>query len=150
MLIDSLHTFLVSVSPFGEARVGIPLGVVKGLHPGLAFAIGLLGNLLIFPIFNGFISKFDHKLWKHKRYRKHSVKMMRRAKSQVGTKIQKYGFWGLMVFVMIPLPVTGAYMGVIAARVLSIHPSSAFKAISLGVTISCTIIGVVSYAGTMV
>lgn len=75
---------------------------------------------------------------------------MRRAKSQVGTKIQKYGFWGLMVFVMIPLPVTGAYMGVIAARVLSIHPSAAFKAISLGVTISCSIIGVVGYASTRV
>lgn len=147
MFIESLHTFLISISPLGEARVGIPMGIVKGLHPLMAIGIGLAANLMVFPVFNWLITQFDYRLWRYRFYRKHSVKMMRRAKSQVGTKIQKYGFWGLMVFVMIPLPVTGAYMGVIAARVLSIHPKEAFKAISLGVTISCTIIGVISYAG---
>ncbi len=144
MLAESIHTFLVSISPLGEARVGIPLGVVQGLHPITAFVIGLVANLLVYPIFNGLISQFDHRLWKYKFYRKHSVKMMRRAKYKMGDKIGKYGFWGLMLFVMVPLPITGAYMGVIAARVLNIQSKQAFKAISLGVTISCTIIGAIS------
>lgn len=142
---EALQTFLVSLSPFGEARVGIPLGVVRGLHPVWAYVIGLGANLLVFPIFMAMIRLFDRKLWRYHGYRKQSIKMMRRAKRGVGAKIEKYGFWGLMVFVMIPLPVTGAYMGVIASRVLNIHPKKAFTAISIGVTISCTIIGVVTH-----
>lgn len=147
MLAESIHTFLVSISPLGEARIGIPLGVLIGLHPVAAFLIGLGANLLVYPIFNGLITKFDHKLWQHKGYRKRSIKLMRRAKNNVGNKIGKYGFWGLMVFVMIPLPVTGAYMGVIAARVLSVDSKDAFKAISLGVTISCSIVATISFLG---
>lgn len=135
------------MSPLGEARVGIPMGVVKGLNPFYAFFLGLTANLLVFPIFNWLISTFDHKLWKYPWYRKRSVKMMKRAKSKIGTKISRYGFWGLMVFVMIPLPITGAYMGVIAARVLNVQHKQAFRAISLGVAISCTIIGVASILG---
>lgn len=147
MLAESIHTFLISMSPLGEARVGIPVGVVRGLHPVMAFAIGLGANLLVYPLFNWFINKLDHRLWKYKPYRKQSIKLMKRAKGGVGNKIQKYGFWGLMFFVMIPLPITGAYMGVIAARVLAINSKSAFKAISLGILISCTIVGAISLLG---
>lgn len=74
---------------------------------------------------------------------------MRRAKQGVGLKIQKYGFWGLMVFVMIPLPFTGAYMGVVAARVLSVKRSSAFKAITIGIIISSTLIAMTTYLGML-
>lgn len=71
--------------------------------------------------------------------------MMRSAKKGVGENIRKYGFWGLMVFVMIPLPFTGAYMGVVAARVLGIESRSAFVAISTGVLISCTLVATATY-----
>ena len=147
MLAESIHTFLVSISPLGEARVGIPLGVLRGLNPFVAFLIGLGANLLVFPVFNSLISKFDHRLWKYRSYRKRSVKLQKRAKKNVGNKIGKYGFWGVMVFVMIPLPITGAYMGVIAARVLCVDSKDAFKAISIGVTISCGIVAALSFIG---
>lgn len=55
-------------------------------------------------------------------------------------KIQKYGFWGLMIFVMIPLPVTGAYMGTIAANIFKINRKKAMLAISLGLVVSCFLI----------
>lgn len=147
MFEDILKTFLFSISPFGEARVGIPLGIASGLNPWLALLIGVVGNLLVFPMVTSFIKNFDHQLWKYKSYRKQSVKLIRKAKSRVGEKITKYGFWGLMVFVMIPLPLTGAYMGSIAAHVLGIETKSAFKAISLGVIISCILMMVVGDLG---
>lgn len=149
MLEDILKTFLFSISPLGEARVGIPLGIASGLNPWLALLVGIGGNLLVFPMVSTFIKNFDHKLWKYKSYRKQSVKLMRRAKGQVGNKITKYGFWGLMIFVMIPLPVTGAYMGTIAAHVLGIELKSAFKAVSIGVIISSFLMMAVGHFSVM-
>lgn len=146
MIIDAIQTFLISLSPLGEARVGIPYGVVKGLPVIVAFVVGLTGNLLIFPLFNALIDAFDKRLWKrYKLYREYSIKLMKRAKRGVAGKIQRYGFWGLMVFVMIPLPITGAYMGIIAARILNVPRVNAFKAISLGVIISSSIIAFSTY-----
>ncbi|MFN3530448.1 MAG: small multi-drug export protein [Bacteroidia bacterium] len=78
-------------------------------------------------------------------YRKYSVRLMQRAKKGVGEKIKKYDFWGLMLFVMIPLPFTGAYMGVVAARVLQISRPKASRAIGLGVVIATTIIAGTTY-----
>lgn len=146
VLSDAIQTFLISLSPLGEARVGIPYGVVKGLPVWMAFAVGLTANLLIFPIFNGLIDAFDRQLWRrYKLYREYSVKLMKRAKRGVGNSIKKYGFWGLMLFVMVPFPGTGAYMGIIAARILNISRYSSFMAISLGVIVSSLIITISMY-----
>lgn len=140
-----LQTFLFSLSPLGEGRVGIPMGMINGLNPFLALGIGLAGNLLVYPVFNGLLNAFDRRLWQYRAYKKQSIRMMRRAKKGVGKQIEKYGFWGLMIFVMIPLPFTGAYLGVVAARVLNIQSTKAFKAISIGILISSSIIALLTH-----
>ncbi len=145
MLWDIFQTFLLSISPLGEGRVGIPFGMVKGLHPLLAYGIGTGANLLVFPLFNYLLNTFDKRLWKFRLYRSRSVMMIRNARNGVGAKIHKYGYWGLMIFVMIPLPFTGAYMGVVAGRVLNVETRSALKAISIGVIISSTLIAIATY-----
>jgi uncharacterized membrane protein len=134
-----ISTFLFSISPFGEARFGILYGILNGLNPFAAFLIGMVANLLIFPLVMFLLGAFNARLWKCKLYRKGALKLMRRAKNGVGKEIQKYGFWGLMIFVMIPLPVTGAYMASLAAYIFKIQRKQAFVAISLGVIISCLI-----------
>lgn len=146
---DLIHTFLLSISPFGEARVGIPFGIVKGLHPLLVFAVGLGANLMVYPLLKFLLDNVDTKLWRYRPYKKQSVKLARRAKSGVGNSIKKYGFWGLMVFVMIPLPITGAYMGTIASHIFKIKRRKAFLAISLGVFISCTLMTAGTYLSKM-
>jgi uncharacterized membrane protein len=54
-----------------------------------------------------------------------------------------------MIFVMIPLPGTGAYVGTIAAAIFKIERRQAFMAISLGVIISCIIMAVASHYGNL-
>lgn len=149
MLEDIIHTFLISISPLGEARVGIPYGILQGLNPYLAFTVGLIGNLLVYPLMMLLIDTFNAKLWKYKQYKVQSVKLMRRTKKGIGDNIQKYGFWGLMIFVMIPLPFTGAYSGVIAAVIFKIDRKKAFLAISIGVLVACLLIAFGSYFGKM-
>ena len=54
-----------------------------------------------------------------------------------------------MIFVMIPLPGTGAYVGTIAAAIFKINRQKAFWAVSLGVIISCIIMAIASHYGNM-
>lgn len=149
MIYDIVYTFLISISPFGEARAGIPYGVLNGLNPVIAFLVGLAGNLLIFPLFMFLIDAFNARLWRFKFYRKQNIKLIRRAKKGVGAQIQKYGFWGLMIFVMIPLPTTGAYMGTIAAYIFKLPRKEALLATSIGVVISCLIMAIGMHFGIL-
>jgi uncharacterized membrane protein len=136
MFPDILFTFLISISPFGEARAGIPYGELNGLPILLVFAIGLAANLLIFPLFYRAIEFSKKYFSKNEFYKKSVIYLSSRAKSRTKTMIKKYGVWGLMVFVMIPLPVTGAYTGTIAAYIFRISYKKSLIAISIGVTIS--------------
>ncbi|RYY46430.1 MAG: hypothetical protein EOO06_14565, partial [Chitinophagaceae bacterium] len=63
MLEILFYTFLLSISPFGEARLGIPYAVFNNVHYLLAFAVGLLGNILVYPLFMWLIDRFHQKLW---------------------------------------------------------------------------------------
>lgn len=60
-------------------------------------------------------------------------------------KIQKYEFWGLVLFVGIPLPGTGAWTGALVASLLDIPFKKAFPAILLGLLLATTIMCVVTY-----
>jgi len=136
MFYDILWTFLISFSPFGEARAGIPYGELNGLPIRLVFLVGLVANLLVFPIFYKAIELANKHLWKNPLYRKSAIYLAVRARIKTKKIIQKYGVWGLMVFVMIPLPVTGAYIGTIAAFIFGISYQKSLIAISIGITLS--------------
>lgn len=143
------YTFLLSILPFGEARVGIPYAIFNNVPYLLAFTIGLVGNLLVYPLFMWLLDRFGKKLWPLALYKKGLIRFSRLAKKGVGDKVQKHGFWGLMVFVMIPLPGTGAYMGTIAAAIFKIERKKAFLAISLGTLISCALMAGGAYLSSV-
>jgi len=104
---------LASVSPISELRGGIPLGILKyELDPFFVFCIAVVANALIFfPVF--FILRFfyDKVLFRIPLFSKYLDGLRRRGKP----KVDKYGFWGLALFVAVPLPLTGAYTGTILA-----------------------------------
>lgn len=150
MLEKLLYTFLLSISPFGEARVGIPYGILNDIHIVWVFVIGLLGNLLIFPLFMWLINTFDKKLWPFRVYKKSVLFLSKRAKKGIKNERNKqFGFLALMFFVMVPFPGTGAYMGTIAAFVAKMERKRAFLAVSLGVLISCIIMTVGAHFGNI-
>ena len=145
MFQDILFTFLISFSPFGEARAGIPYGELVGLPILLVFIIGLTANLLVFPIFYRAIEFSNKHFFKNKYYKKSAIYLSSRARTKTKTIIKKYGVWGLMVFVMIPLPVTGAYIGTIAAYIFGISYRRSLIAISSGITISSIMVALFMY-----
>lgn len=137
---------LISLSPFGEAKTGIPFGIAKGINVYGVFVICFLANVLVFPMMLFFLEKINIYLIRWKFYKKVAVKLAIRAKSGSKDKIKKYGFWGLMFFVMLPVPGTGVYVGTIATYILKIERKKAFWANTIGIFFSCVFVWVITLA----
>ena len=142
MIEDIIISMLLSISPFGEAKVGIPYGLVKGLNKYLVFVICFLTNVLVFPLMLLFLDNVNRHLVKWTPYKKAAINIARRAKIGSGNVIQKYGFFGLIFFVMLPLPGTGVYAGTIATYMFKIERGKAFLANTIGIFFSSLIVWV--------
>ena len=129
---------LVTVSPISELRGGIPLGILQyGLDPLFTFFIAVIANILIFfPVFFALRLFYDKVLFRIPLFDKYLDNLRKRGKP----KVEKYGFWGLTLFVAIPLPITGAYTGTILAWLIGMNWKKAFPAVGLGVIVAGVIV----------
>ncbi|RRQ50174.1 ligand-binding protein SH3 [Maribacter algicola] len=150
MILDFLLAMLWSFSPFGEAKVGIPYGVLKGLDIYAVFIFCFLANVLVFPMMMFFLDKVNVYFTRWRFYKKSALFVARRAKMGSGDKIKKFGFFGLMFFVMIPLPGTGVYAGSIAAYLFKIERQKAFWANTIGIFFSSVIVWLATLASMQV
>lgn len=148
-MLSILKTFLLALTPIGELRAAIPVALtVFGMNWLLAYIVAVIGNLvpvvflLLFlePVAAWFSKKFKicNKFfdWLFKRTRKKSE-----------TKMTKYGYLGLILFVAIPLPVTGAWTGSLVAFLFKIPFKKAFPLIAAGVAIAGVIVTIITKAG---
>ena len=138
--------FIISLLPLLELRGGIIAARVLGLSPIPGYAISTIGNLIPIPFilllinkilewmrnskikfFNSIATWLDSKVEKHK------------------GQIEKYGYWGLVLFVGIPLPGTGAWTGSLVASVLEMNRKKAFGAIVIGMLMASVIMMTLSY-----
>ena len=140
-------TALWSVSPFGESKVGIPFGVLQSVNPLLVFIVGLSANILVFPLMIFFLERFNRIFFKWQWYKRSSIWIAKRARKGTKSSIEKYGYWGLGIFVMVPLPGTGVYAGSIATYILKLDRKKAFIASSVGISISAAIVLALSMLG---
>jgi uncharacterized membrane protein len=131
-------TLLMTVSPIFELRGGIPLGILYyGLDPLFTFFVAIIANALIFfPIFFALRLLYEKLLFRIPLFDKYLDNLRKRGKPRV----EKYGFWGLILFVAIPLPITGAYTGTILAWLLGMDWRKAFPAVGLGVIVAGAIV----------
>jgi uncharacterized membrane protein len=141
-------TLLVTVSPVSELRGGIPLGILQyGLDPLFTFFIAVIANILIFfPVFFALHLFYDKLLSRIPLFDKYLDNLRKRGKP----KVEKYGFWGLFLFVAIPLPITGAYTGTILAWLLGMDWRKAFPAVGLGVIVGGVVILLITLGATSI
>lgn len=144
MLIDLITAILWSISPFGEAKVGIPYAIFNGVDIYLALVFCFLANVLIFPVMLFFLAYINRYLIRWRFYKKSAIYVARKAKLGAGKNVQKFGFWGLLIFVMVPLPGTGVYAGSIASYLFRIEKKRAFLANTIGIFFSCIIVWIMT------
>ena len=147
VLQDILFTILWSLSPFGEAKVGIPYGLLNGLNPYLVFGLAFAANVFVFPMMMFFLERINTIFIRWNWYKKAAIWVARRAKKGSGNKLKKYGFVGLALFVMIPLPGTGVYVGSIVTYLFNMERKKAFAANTVGIFISSLIVWSVTFFG---
>lgn len=147
---DWLWTIFWSILPISELRGGIPYALSNNLNPVVVYFVCVGTNILAFPIVYFFLGLLHPLFSKIELYNILFEKIIVRTRRKVEKQIEKYGFWGLMVFVMIPLPVTGAYTGTFASWLFKIPKAKAFLAVSLGVMISGLIVTTIFLSGAQV
>ena len=145
---DLIYSIILSMVPIAELRGGIPYALANGISPLTAYFACTLANILAFPIVYIFFGFFHDIFNKMDWYQKLFDKLVLRTRNKIGDKIEKWGFWGLMIFVMIPLPVTGAYTGSFAAWIFGVEKKKAFLAVSLGVFIAGLIVTAIFLSGS--
>lgn len=157
-----LSVFFVSMLPIVELRGGIPLGTGLGLPMWICYPVCIIGNLIPVPFILFFaksfldwtaegkpLSPFFEKLatllpgeWFRKfckAFQKKCgpgfAKIIRKAEEKAES-IGTYELLGIYLFVAVPLPGTGAWMGTLVASILRIRTWKACLMIALGVLTS--------------
>ncbi len=136
--------FFISCLPILELRGGILAAALLNVNPILAFIICFFGNILPIPFILWFITPLFRRLKKCKKIEPIITKLENKALSKK-EKIENIQFWGLLFFVGIPLPGTGAWTGTLIASMIDMDKKKALIASVLGVILAGVIMLVMSY-----
>jgi len=132
---DLIQVFLLSMTPIGELRLSIPMGIaVYHLGAVSVFFVSVIGNLVpaivllvFFKSVSAFLSKksqFFNKIfswWESNTRQKHLA------------KVRQYEAVGLALFIAVPLPMTGAWTGALLATLMDLPLKKSVPAILFGV-----------------
>lgn len=138
-----LTTLIISAVPVIELRGAIPVGISMGLEPVTAALLSLIGSMLPVPVILLFINVIFDFLRKTKKFGGIVDKIVNRSMGK-SDGIRKYGFWGLVVFVAIPLPGTGVWTGSLIASLLGMKFKTGFFAALLGDICAAVIVTAIS------
>ena len=141
---EILWSFFISMLPVVELRLALPYALAHGINVVAAAVICIIGNLLPIP----FILLFVRRIFNWLKQRKKIAPLVHKIEARAFNKsenIMKYSAWGLVLFVAIPLPGTGAWTGALIAALLDMRFKYAMPAIALGVLIASILVSVVCY-----
>jgi len=163
-----LKIFLISMTPIGELRVGIPYGIYNDIDAVLTFVVAVAGNMIPVFVLLWLLPKIDNYIGIkasafYKCEKKNDVNAQinffkrlkpkflflynwyrHRTEKKYSKRFKKLGALALITFVAIPLPVTGAWTGTLAAIIFRIPPKRALPLIFIGVLIAGVIMSLIS------
>ena len=136
--------FIISLLPILELRGGLIAARILGVEFIKAFIICYIANILPVPFILLFINWIFNKMSKWKPT-KRIVDWLSNKTLKKKEQIDKYGYFGLFLFVGIPLPGTGAWTGSLLAILLNLDKKKSFITIAIGVLAAGIIMSLLSY-----
>ena len=136
--------FIISLLPILELRGGLIAARILGVEFIKAFIICYIANIIPVPFILLFINWIFNKMSKWKPTKK-IVDWLSNKTLKKKDQIDKYGYFGLFLFVGIPLPGTGAWTGSLLAILLNLDKKKSFITIALGVLAAGIIMSLLSY-----
>jgi uncharacterized membrane protein len=146
---DALLVILAAMTPLGELRASVPLGIVRfEMGWPLVYVLSVLGNLLPVPVLlwglrtvGEPLERSDTLAGRLMRWRTHRVEAM------WGERVRRHGPWAVALIVAIPFPLTGAWTGTLALWALRVPVRSGLAAIAAGVLIAGVVVTALTLAG---
>ena len=138
-------TAMVSMIPVAELRLGIPFGVARGLPVWAACLAAVLGNMLPVPFIVVYIRRIFQWMRRRLPWLNSLVDKLERKAHLKGQTVTKYKYLGLLIFVAIPLPGTGAWTGSLAAAFLDMPLRKALPSICAGIVIAGLAISILTF-----
>lgn len=136
--------FIISMIPILELRGGLIAARLLGIEMLPAIVACVVGNVIPVPFILWFITPIFRWMKGTKLFKPLVDKLEGKAMKKKD-KIEKYEFWGLVLFVGIPLPGTGAWTGSLIASLLEVKFKKAFPAVMIGIALATVIMTFVSY-----
>ena len=139
-----LSVIFVAMLPIIELRGALPIALGLNIDWGAAILLSIIGNMIPIPFLMLFFGRVEKFLRRWKIFEIFFDRLFRSTRRKGERKIQAWGDIGLILFVAIPLPVTGAWTGTLVAYLLKLEKKKAFLSIFVGVVIAGFIMTVVS------
>ena len=136
--------FLISLMPILELRGGLLAASLLGLKPIPSYIISVVGNLLPIQFILLLINKILNWMRNSKHFKGIAEWLDKKVEKHKG-QIEKFGYLGIVLFVGIPLPGTGAWTGSLIASVLEMDRKKTFLAVLVGVFLASVIMMIVSF-----
>lgn len=136
--------FIISLMPILELRGGLLAASLLDVEFVRAAIICIVGNVLPIPFVLLFL-RFVLDLFEKWSVTKKVVNWLEKKVEEKREQIDKYGYWGLVIFVGIPLPGTGAWTGALLAVMLGLNRKKSFVCILLGAMLAAIIMSILSY-----
>lgn len=131
-----MATILLTVTPVAELRGGIPLGISFGFDPRWLVPLCIFVNSLIYPPYRLLLDKGLSRVG-------FIEKQVERVRARGQKYINRWGFWGLVIFVGVPLPFSGVYSGTLVSWIFNLDFKKAYLAMLLGCAIAGSIVAVI-------
>ena len=143
-MLKYLYTFFISMLPIIELRGAIPVGAASGLPWYINYLLCCVGNMLPVPVILFFVEYVLNFMKQVKHLDRIAYWVEEKAEKYKG-QVTKYATWGLLLFVAVPLPGTGAWTGSLVAAFIKMKKKTAFFSVLGGVLIAGVIITLISY-----
>ena len=139
-----ITVFIISMVPILELRGGLIAASLLQIPIIKAIWYCVIGNIIPVPFILLLITPIFAWLKQTSLFRPLVEKLEHKAMGK-SEQIEKYQFWGLVLFVGIPLPGTGAWTGSLIASLLGLKFKKAFPAVILGIVMATIIMSIFSY-----
>ncbi len=139
---DGITLFLIAMLPMFGIRGGMAASYFLQTPVIKAVLFCVLGNFVPVPLIFVFGRCLKEIFKKYGIFRKAISKIEEKAEKNKGL-IEKYGFWGIILFIALPLPGTGSYMGTFIASLSDMSAKRAFLAVICGMLLSGAIMGAI-------
>ncbi|KAL6893887.1 hypothetical protein ACP4OV_007985 [Aristida adscensionis] len=144
---DDAVVFALATLPVIELRGAIPVGYWLRLHPVRLTVLSVLGNMVPVPLIILYLKKLATFLSQRNASSTRIMDLLFERARQKAAPVEEFQWLGLMLFVAVPFPGTGAWTGAVIASVLGMPFWSAFSANFVGVIVAGLLVNLLMNLG---